>query len=256
MFFLDAHTHFYPEFSAEVFINSAFNNAHSLFSKKKLSAAGMIFTERNDCDFYSRITEDDSLKRELSSKGIRVEHNVIHHSSYNFPLVCFPGRQISTKEKIEVLALFHSKKLPENLSLNELITYIKNENSIPVINWAPGKWSGSRGKIVEQYINDHSQKITLGITTLLPELIPYPSLLKKGMALHIPIIAGSDPLPFRGQDKLPLSYGMLFNSISEIPSEQEIAKSIKTNEHTLFGKRSSISSVICRVFINEFHRKR
>jgi hypothetical protein len=255
MFFLDAHCHFYDCYSLENFLHAAFNNTMQASATAPLGGAGIILTERNDCNFYSRLLSDDTLHTDITALGYQQDKNILSHTDYPVPLVFYPGRQVSTIEKIEVLALFYEQTLPENMSLETLVSHIHTSGAVPVVNWAPGKWLGKRGRIVREFVTKHPDKIALGITSLLPEGLPYPALIEDTATLNIPLIAGSDPLPFSGQESLACSYGMLFQSLTDQPSETDISSALLGNNVTIAGKRSSITNTCIRVLRNELTRR-
>ncbi len=265
MFFLDAHSHFYECFSLETFLSSIYRNIEKLPEQSSLDGAGIILTERNDCNFYRRLIEDTKLHKKLSSLGYIQNANTIEKRDHALPchalpLNFYPGRQVSSSEKIEVLALFYKNLLPENIPLNELINHIRESGAIPVINWAPGKWLGKRGDLIRKFLNENSNGnsagITLGITSLLPKYFPYPSIIRESSARNIPLVAGSDPLPFKNQELLPASYGMLFDSLPDKASDEEIKTEILNKKYRITGQRSSLPASILRVFSNEIIRRK
>jgi hypothetical protein len=255
MFYLDAHCHFYECFSLEIFLQDAFKNAANSTSSVSFTSFGIILTERNDCNFYERLFSDQSLSNDITVLGYKHDKNLVFDKSNSLSLIFYPGRQVSTNEKIEVLALFCRDPLPENMSLEDLTQHISKSGAIPVINWAPGKWTGKRGRVVQEFVTKNPEKITLGITSLLPEHLPYPSIVRKAFTTDIPLIAGSDPLPFSGQESLACSYGMLFPSLSDQPSDHEIKEAIMNKTGTITGQRSSIPGSFIRLFKNELARR-
>jgi hypothetical protein len=259
MFFLDAHCHIYPCFSIEKFFVSYFKNLQSIQQNASvnITLSGIILTETNDCNFYQALQNDASILERLKLKGFEKSNDcfISTHDASAPPLKIYPGRQVSSTEKIEVLALLREEPLPENLPFETLLEEIRSKNGLPVINWAPGKWSGKRGRHVESYIKDNPENILLGLTSLLPEGFPYPKLILKGMQSDIPIVYGSDPLPFKGQEFLAGSYGMLLPSLKDIPSPIDLLKVLKKPVHTATGKRNSILKAFFRVLRHEIKRR-
>lgn len=266
MFFLDAHVHFYDFYSLKDFLSATYsnfenikkihkNNESSLDSK--INSIGIILTERNDCNFYSKLINDKSLESELKNLGFSKNKNILTPNSELPELVFFPGRQCSSSERIEVLALFYEDKLPEYLSFNMLINHIEESGAIPVINWAPGKWLGRRGKIISEFLEENYQsekylKALLGITTLLPKELCFPKIIRKFN--KTPIIAGSDPLPLVNEEKLVGSFGMLFEEISTIPSSEYLKSLIYENNAKIIGNRSNLLGTFHRVLKNQINK--
>src|SRR5690554_6254979 len=110
MFFIDAHTHFYPCYSIGNFFNSLFNNLEKISNScsTKMTSAGIILAERNDCNFYHQLLYDPHLKSTLSNLGFVLNEDTVYRiGNTNFPVKIYPGRQVSSIERVEVLALFH-----------------------------------------------------------------------------------------------------------------------------------------------------
>jgi hypothetical protein len=79
---------------------------------------------------------------------------------------------------------------------------------LTAINWAPGKWWGSRGKIVSQVLSQPPDKhLFIGDTAMRPSLWPLPDLMRNAMQNGWRVVAGSDPLPFSGEETSFGRYG-------------------------------------------------
>jgi hypothetical protein len=259
MFFLDAHCHIYPCFSVENFFHSFFENVQSIQqnTSNTITQSGIILTETNACNFYKALHHDASVIERLKQNGYEKINDcyISTHDTSAPTLKIYPGRQISSIERIEVLALLREEPLPENMPLETLLEEIRSKNGLPVINWAPGKWSGKRGGLIQAYLKDNPQNILLGLTSLLPEGFPYPQIIIKGIQSNIPIIHGSDPLPFKGQESLAGSYGMLMPSFKEIPSHVDLIEILKKTEHTPTGNRNSFLKSFYRLLRHEIQRR-
>ncbi|HMO19278.1 MAG TPA: hypothetical protein PKA63_14525 [Oligoflexia bacterium] len=261
MFFLDAHAHFYPDYSYSLYFDSLFKNIEKLKEHTKdeedvLQAAGIILTERNDCSFYRTMLDSNSFPTELKGKYY-MKGDVIYSLTNPTltPVRFYPGRQVSTIERIEVLALLREEPLPENIKLETLISLISESGGIPVINWAPGKWMGERGRIVKETLLNNQQNLLLGITTLLPLNFPFPPLLFLGKKLGINCIGGSDPLPFSGEEKLVGTFGMAFPALDTAPELHALKHLLLRSPYSFIGRRNNFAEVLYRLIRNEFVRR-
>lgn len=118
------------------------------------------------------------------------------------------GRQIRTTDGLEVLAVCTDQELPDGRCLSETLGLVRATHGIPVIPWGFGKWLGRRGRIVSELFNDHSGALLLaGDNGGRPKGFPEPRHLKRVRQVGMPILAGSDPLPFPGEEKQAASYG-------------------------------------------------
>ncbi len=83
------------------------------------------------------------------------ENSLLCFNSNGHKIFFIAGRQIVTSEKLEVLALGLREDFKDNKPIEEVIDYIILKNALPVIPWGVGKWSGKRGAIVENLIEQN-----------------------------------------------------------------------------------------------------
>ncbi len=111
------------------------------------------------------------------------------------------GRQLVTREKLEVLALGKDSSLPDGQSLPDALQAISELHAIPVISWSPGKWFFGRGKLVSSCIHTHSPgSFLMGDIGLRPTVWGEPRLMKQARQCGFKIIGGSDALPLAGEE--------------------------------------------------------
>jgi len=78
---------------------------------------------------------------------------------------------------------------------------------LTVAAWAPGKWFGARGKVVSGLLRRFGPGgIALGDTTLRPQGWATPFIMRAARRRGFRVLAGSDPLPFGGEECRPGSY--------------------------------------------------
>ncbi len=250
----DPHVHFYKVFSIEKFLTSAYQN----FERYETDADGyaLCLTEKNDCNFFN------FLRNESKINGFKVTQNtnsIALTRDDKLPLIVFPGRQINSREGIEVLALFRNEPLAEKMPLGELIAGINSKCEIPVINWAPGKWMGRRGLIIEEFLQNYNLPIALGYTSLLPKYFPLPELISK-YNKKIPVFLGSDPFPFKNQEtligrcSLKVNVPVLLDCELEL-DKPEFVKLLLNFDFKIFGERSNFGEVAIRLLRNEIDRR-
>ena len=206
----DTHVHLYACFDLRQSFAAAAVNLQSLVSEsvKKLAVPGdvpvakfLFLTESCDCHFF----RDFALDR-IRIPGLRFEVTdepqvlkVYGQQDFLFYLVA--GRQIVTRENLEILALGTDQDLSSGLSAKATIELVANAGAMPVLNWAPGKWWFGRGKIVAGLIREENQRPAFAIcdNSLRPAWTPRPRLMREAAAAGINILAGTDPLPMAGE---------------------------------------------------------
>ena len=118
------------------------------------------------------------------------------------------GRQIVTKEKLEVLALTTDRPFEEGTPIQDTLESVLSVGGIPVIPWGFGKWWGKRGKILTDLLQSQTAPgFSLGDNSGRPGFLPYPSQFEQAQKKGIRILPGSDPLPFPTEYWRPCSVG-------------------------------------------------
>jgi hypothetical protein len=159
-------------------------------------------------------------------------------------LFLFAGRQLVTKEDLEALSLISNFNLPDKAkSMAEVLQLIENHNGIPALNWAPGKWFGKRGKIIAQQIETSSIKnLCISETTMRPTVWTKPKLISKAEQKGLRTLAGSDPLPFCGEEKEIGSFGFVvegeFDAVQPALSLRKILSDAST-QFIQIGRRNN-----------------
>lgn len=112
------------------------------------------------------------------------------------------GRQIVTRERIEVLALGCGAAVPDGLAAGDALERVRAAGALPVLPWAPGKWFGGRGRLVASLMDRFGPAaLALADTALRPLGWPTPVLIRRGLREGFRVLAGSDPLPFAGEER-------------------------------------------------------
>jgi hypothetical protein len=125
------------------------------------------------------------------------------------PLYLISGKQIVTKERLEVLALACESDFPEGRRIEETVRLIIERGAVPVIPWGFGKWYGRRAGILREFldISIDSSNVFLGDNSGRPSFLPAPAHFRIGKEKGIRILPGSDPLPFFSESTRAGSFG-------------------------------------------------
>ena len=219
---IDGHVHIYPVYSLPFALRSGINNLKSLLCGLTQDVSSQdtymvwLLAERYDCNLFNELKGENA---ELKRHGVVVypseRETLVVESSKKITLFIIAGRQVVTKERLEILSFFNNVPWKDyKYSIHEMIQNVQDSGGMPVINWAPGKWSFSRGRVVEAVINRYApDKILICDTPLRNTLLPLPRLMQKARGLGVKIIGGSDPLPFAGEERYIGSYGSFIKGI-------------------------------------------
>lgn len=201
---LDGHIHIYPCHDWAVAIRALLTNLPAADCKLGL------LTETPACDFFRTALAQPAAFRSGSlalEPGPEAGALAVLDAGVLAGFL-IAGRQIVTAERLEVLALGMDAAVPDRLPAREALAAVRAQGAVPVLPWAPGKWFGARGRLVEQLILEAApEALLVGDTTLRPALWPLPRLMKLAVGRGLRILPGSDPLPVPGEERIIGSYG-------------------------------------------------
>jgi hypothetical protein len=123
------------------------------------------------------------------------------------------GRQIATRERLEVLGLGCGAEIPDGLPLEESLARVLASDALAVIPWGFGKWWSSRGRRVAETIAEADRlRVFLGDNGGRLRHGPPPALFARAEALGFRVLPGSDPLPFSREVRRVGSYGFALDA--------------------------------------------
>jgi hypothetical protein len=202
----DTHLHLYPGYDTQKALRHLVDNLGEL-SGDAIKIG--FLAERRDCNFFAQIATGADLggfKVQPTSEPDAV--SICLDGKPVFYLIA--GRQVVTAERIELLSLASRLNIAEGLPADETVRSILNAKGIPVLSWAPGKWFFERGSVVRRLITRFkSVEILFGDTSLRPTLWATPWLMHEAGRRGFKILAGSDPLPFAGDEKYMGTYATI-----------------------------------------------
>ena len=163
-------------------------------------------------------------------------------------IIILPGRQVVTSENLEILVIGVTDTITYR---NPSHTYIEkySQKHLVIVPWGVGKWLGNRGKIVSKLLklkplHNFALGDNGGRTALWRNIPQFNQARKAG----INILAGSDPLPIKGQQTRLGTYGTVTkgpltdsNLLHQL--KQKLLQS-DANDIDKFGKPCSLFSFI------------
>ena len=255
---IDAHVHLYQIFDLNTAIERGIENLQKLIrsdgSQENLVPIWLL-AERSDASMFEHL-----LNMAKNNETVNHYHfsridavTITVRKDDRTVLHIFAGRQLISAENLEVLSLVSNYNPPDRrFPLSTLVSQIKFHEGIPVLNWAPGKWFGERGEIVHQLIQESNPaELFIGDSTMRPSFWRTPGLVRKAQKLGFSMLAGSDPLPFSGEEEMIGVYGTMAQGEFD---DTQPSKSLKTilidqrNSLRIVGKRSNSLSFVIRQF--------
>lgn len=222
MIFVDAHVHIYDCFDVDFLLDSALKNfqaAEKQYTESgKSSAYVLLLTEGRSEHWFRNVLatfEKGVEENKKISKNWESIHcggcdslTVFRSESPGEKIHLVDGRQVVTREKIEVLALFCNTDIDDGLSLTETVDAVKRIDGIPVLPWGVGKWFGKRGESIRSFLLDHSKEtFFLGDNGGRPWFWPTPNLFKLAGKVGVEVLPGTDPLPLAVEASRVGSFG-------------------------------------------------
>jgi len=205
----DTHVHLYPCYDLALALASLAAN----LGRTPAGARAAFFAERHDCQMFAALRGDAARQapggfeiRQLADPGA-----LLVTVAGVPPVHLFAGRQIVTAERIEILALLAPGAPPDGLPAERVVKAILEAGGVPVLGWSPGKWLGVRGRLVRGLLKRFgADSLLLGDTVLRPAFSQEPSIMRAARRQGVGVLAGSDPLPFAGEERLLGSYASIF----------------------------------------------
>lgn len=255
----DTHVHFYPSYDLSLALRCGMENLSRLARGVDGPMAKALFlVERRDCRFFAELA--DGRRTAAGFVFESAGHGLLWtDSAEHGRMLLVAGRQIITAERLEVLALCCPSEIADGMPFSEVLEQIRDREGVPVLSWAPGKWFFKRGKIIRSAVESQLPgTILLGDTTLRPKVIPLSPLVSVGRRRGHVLIAGSDPLPFAGEERWIGRYATAFALGAESPSLENIRQALLKPERTpqISGERGSLCQTLLRIKQNQAVRLR
>jgi len=213
---IDAHVHLYDCFDRTLFFDAALKNfqraSQSLGLPDNTPGFLMLTETSKDHAFASLIEQREldggrwrfnpagdnlSLTAALEGRGV---------------LTVIAGRQIVTREGLEVLALCCNETFNDGLAIEQTIENVVLADGLAVLPYGVGKWSGARGGVVDALLSGPwSDRLMLGDNAGRLGLLGEPKRLARARQKGARVLPGTDPLPLGSQTTRAGRYGMLLD---------------------------------------------
>lgn len=207
----DGHVHFHECFDIDDFLGNAFSNLRD--GAGRVSGNGhmqtsyaLMFTEGADEHFFaslaSKITDEEARVPVSSGSSWFISGTDENESLWarhedGRELLLIAGCQIAAREDIEVLHIGTTERVPDGRPLREVLAACTRGESLAVIPWGFGKWLSSRGRLLEDVINEFAAPVLfLGDQSGRPAFWPMPKPITRAEALGVRNLPGTDPFPF------------------------------------------------------------
>ncbi len=253
MIVADTHLHLYPHYDLAVGVRECVARMNRLVPDAV--CAGYL-AERSDCRVYealrtgrSGVFADDVTVEKLSDGRV-----LAIRAFGSEPLYLAPGRQIVTKERVELLGLTTDANIPDGLPAETTIQRIREVGGIPVLAWAVGKWLFGRAGTVRSLLDRFGpDELLLGDSAMRPTIWPTPVLIRTARNRGYKVVAGTDPLPAHGEEHVMGRYATVMDlEFNDAHAIEDLRSALRLNLRDIrcVGKRSGPVTFLRRYLRN------
>ncbi|HXE56433.1 MAG TPA: hypothetical protein VNK43_00385 [Gemmatimonadales bacterium] len=208
---VDGHVHFHRVFDRARFLAAAATNLRAALDGTAAAVRGpglLLLVENPDDDFFDRCRGAAGRNMDGWLVDPTGEACSLALSRERDRLVLVAGRQIATREGLEVLAVGTLKRFPRDLPFRAAVDAALEAAGIAIVPWGFGKWTRFRGALVGELVaSADPSRVFLGDNGGRPAAGPEPRLFAEARARGIRILPGSDPLPFHREATKVGRYG-------------------------------------------------
>jgi len=200
---VDAHVHVHAVFEVPRFLDAAAANLADAARAMGLDATRMtgvlLLTAGRGEGAFERLRLACAGGGQWRIANSTDGESLVLRSAAGRVLVVIAGHQIVTAERLEVLALCCAREFTDGGPLTDTIAAVRQSGGVALVPWGFGKWTFGRGQRIAALLTSDGNPPLLGDNGGRPALSWTPRHLRHGARRGIPVLPGSDPLPFADQ---------------------------------------------------------
>jgi len=253
---VDAHVHIYDCFDVDVLLEAAAANFRYAVHNARLSKkyTGVLLLSETIRDNWFQQTREKCRQNNQplivgnsSNWQLQETHDKVvlkatrvSNDTAEEPIYIMAGRQIITSEGLELLALATDSSFDDGLPLTSLLEIVREQDAIPVLPWAVGKWLGKRGKLLSALLQDAARgDFCLGDNSGRPVFWTNPLHFKQAREKNIRLLPGTDPLPLPDEAGRVGSFGfMIRNKLTNTQPSTDLKNILRdtSSQITTYGQ--------------------
>jgi len=174
-------------------------------------------------------------------------------------IILIAGRQLITREGLEVLALGSSGELADGEDLATTVERVRAQGALAVLPWGFGKWWGRRGRAVTRYLETVEQGgVFLGDNAGRPALLPPPPQFAQGAGRGLFVLPGSDPLPLSAEAAGVARYGLVLEGA--VDADRPAAGLLRLlaglrRQPATFGRRDGVAACLVKQLAMQWQKR-
>lgn len=199
----DGHVHLHDWFDLDGFLDGAARNLGDAAGQvgAGTGAVGCLcLTETRQQHGFVRLQEErDGV---WSAERTLEDSSLVMRKGGTTTLVVLAGRQVVTRERLEVLLLGSAAELPDGEPVERTLDLAAATDGLVVLPWGFGKWTFGRGRIIERLLSTvPGGRLFVGDNGNRPTALSEPRLLRRARELGVRVVPGSDPFPLPSHER-------------------------------------------------------
>ena len=252
---IDGHVHLYPQYDWVKAVNALISNLTTAVPPagpgRSVITVGLLAESKTN-RFFRDVRNQGTP---LTQGALQVEagpdsESLVIRQDGELRGYLIAGRQLVTREKLEVLALCKNSAVPDGHPLDDTLQAVTAEQAVPVLSWSPGKWFFGRGKLIAKSIQTQSPgSFLVGDIGLRPTVWGVPRLMSLARQRGFKVIGGSDALPLPGEERWIGASGFMVTGAFDPQHPTASIHALLTQPGSAcipIGKQSTLPAFACR----------
>jgi hypothetical protein len=262
-FLIDAHVHCHGCFAPAAFLDKA--AAGVTAAARGLGLAGapigwLLFAEMRGDHYFDALRAGRAEPAGWMLASTLEDTSLIARRRDSQTMILVAGRQLTTQEGLEVLALGSNAPLPDGEDLPTTVDRVRADGAVAVLPWGFGKWRGRRGRAITRYLATMERAgVFLGDNAGRPALLPPPPQFAQGAGQGLFVLPGSDPLPWPAEAGSVARYGFVLEGAVDArrPTAGLLRLLVELRQQpAFFGRRDGLATCLAKQLAMQWRKHR
>jgi hypothetical protein len=248
---VDGHVHLHACFAVPDFLEAAAANLAAAARRLGLPgnpAGCLLLVESQGVDQFAGLADGTASTGAWRVIPTEEPVSLLAHRPGALPIVLVAGRQIVSRERLEVLAVGTRAIFADGRPFDEALAEVMAQDAVAIVPWGVGKWQGARGRLIADLLErDRVRSLFVGDNGGRLGLAPRPKLFDRAQSRRVPVLAGSDPLPSPDQLAKVGAYGFVadvsLGASAPFAALRGYLESLETSPRT-FGRLESLPGFV------------
>jgi len=261
-FLIDAHVHCHGCYAQAAFLDAAaagFTEAAHRLGIAAPATGWLLFAEMQGDRYFDGLRTGRIEPVGWTLAPTLEDTSLLTRRQDGHTMVLIAGRQLTTEEGLEVLALASNAPLADGEDLATTVERVRAHGAVAVLPWGFGKWWGRRGRALTRYLEtiEHAG-VFLGDNAGRPARLPPPPQFAKGAGRGLFVLPGSDPLPLSAEVGSVAGYGLVLEGA--VDADRPTAGLLRLlaglrQQPATFGRRDGIAACLVKQLAMQWQKR-